>query len=436
MLNILRHRSYRHLFAAQVIALIGTGLATVALGLLAFRVAGENAGAVLGTALAIKMLAYVGVAPVAAAFTERLPRRVMLVSLDLIRCAVAAYLPFVSTVWEIYALIFILQSASAAFTPTFQATIPDILPDEHDYTDALSLSRVAYDMESVVSPLLAAALLTLVSFNLLFVGTAIGFLCSAALVVSVALPSPKPAKPRSIYERTTRGMKLYLATPRLRGLLAIDLAVAAAASIVLVNTVVYVQGHFGLSQRATALALACFGSGSMLAAFGLPRILDRIADRTVMLGGAGLLVVGSGLTIFLPTYNWLLPLWILLGIGYSSAQTPTGRLLRRSAHPEDRPALFAAQFALSHVCWLIAYPLAGRVGAAYGLPVSALLLCLLTAAGVITALLVWPRQDPDTLMHAHVSSSEDNPHLKDLESGQHAHSYVIDDQHAKWPRKT
>ncbi|MFT9094808.1 MAG: MFS transporter, partial [Gluconobacter cerinus] len=150
MLNIFRHRSYRHLFAAQVIALIGTGLATVALGLLAFRVAGENAGAVLGTALAIKMLAYVGVAPVAAAFTERLPRRVMLVSLDLIRCAVAAYLPFVSTVWEIYALIFILQSASAAFTPTFQATIPDILPDEHDYTDALSLSRVAYDMESVV----------------------------------------------------------------------------------------------------------------------------------------------------------------------------------------------------------------------------------------------------------------------------------------------
>ena len=58
MLGILAHRTYRHLFLAQVVALVGTGLATVALGLLAFEIAGENAGAVLGTALAIKMVAY------------------------------------------------------------------------------------------------------------------------------------------------------------------------------------------------------------------------------------------------------------------------------------------------------------------------------------------------------------------------------------------
>lgn len=58
MFGILKHRAYRRLFAAQVIALIGTGLATVALGLLAWDIAGEDAGVVLGTALAIKMVAY------------------------------------------------------------------------------------------------------------------------------------------------------------------------------------------------------------------------------------------------------------------------------------------------------------------------------------------------------------------------------------------
>jgi hypothetical protein len=57
MLSVLCNRTYRHLFAAQVIALVGTGLATVALGLLAYELAGKNAGAVLGTALAIKMIA-------------------------------------------------------------------------------------------------------------------------------------------------------------------------------------------------------------------------------------------------------------------------------------------------------------------------------------------------------------------------------------------
>ncbi|MDU3955874.1 MAG: MFS transporter, partial [Pseudomonas aeruginosa] len=50
MLSILANRTYRHLFMAQVIALIGTGLANVALGLLAFELAGAQAGAVLGTA--------------------------------------------------------------------------------------------------------------------------------------------------------------------------------------------------------------------------------------------------------------------------------------------------------------------------------------------------------------------------------------------------
>ncbi len=65
MLRVLRNRTYRHLFAAQVIALIGTGLLTVARSLLAYRLAGANAGLVLGTALAIKMVAYAALAPLA-----------------------------------------------------------------------------------------------------------------------------------------------------------------------------------------------------------------------------------------------------------------------------------------------------------------------------------------------------------------------------------
>jgi hypothetical protein len=36
MLSVLANRTYRHLLFAQIVALIGTGLLTVALGLLAF----------------------------------------------------------------------------------------------------------------------------------------------------------------------------------------------------------------------------------------------------------------------------------------------------------------------------------------------------------------------------------------------------------------
>ena len=388
--TLFTNRTWRHLFAAQVIALTGTGLATVALGLLAWQIAGADAGQVLGTALAIKMIAYVTLSPVAAALATHLPRRALLVGLDLIRAAVALMLPFVSEVWQIYLLIFLLQAASAGFTPAFQATIPDILPDEGDYTRALSLSRLAYDLENLISPMLAAALLTVVGFPVLFVGTVCGFVGAAALVASANLPAAGHPSGRGIWDRTTRGIRLYLATPRLRGLLAITFAAAAPSAMVLVNTVVLVKSTLGLGETDVALALAAFGGGSMAAALALPRLLDHLRDRPAMLSGAVLAALAMAAGPFVASLAGLMALWAVTGIGYGLALTPGGRLLRRSAPSEDRPALFAAQFALSHACWLLTYPLAGSLGAAFGMGATFLAMSALAVIGTVAALALWP----------------------------------------------
>ena len=175
---------------------------------------------------------YVGIAPLVGGFTGRLPRRAFLVAMDALRASVALALPFVDQIWQIYVLMFVLQSASAAFTPTFQATIPDILPDERDYTRALSLSRLAYDLENLLSPTLGAALLTVISFHSLFGGTVVGFIVSALLILTVRLPQAATSqRQQTFFEKATRGLRIYLATPRLRGLLALNLSVAAAGAI-------------------------------------------------------------------------------------------------------------------------------------------------------------------------------------------------------------
>ncbi|OYU20231.1 MAG: MFS transporter [Rhodobacteraceae bacterium PARR1] len=433
MLNTLRNRTFRHLFAAQLVALVGTGLATVALGLLAWQLAGADAGLVLGTALAIKMIAYVTLAPVAAALAERLPRRAFLVALDLIRAGVVLFLPFVTEVWQVYVLIFVLQAASAGFTPAFQATIPDVLPDERDYTNALSLMRLTEDLEQLLSPILAAGLLTVVSFPVLFGGTVAGFVLSALLVVTVALPMRAPAEAGQFWASTTKGIRIYLATPRLRGLMVMELAVAAAGAMIYVNTVVLVQARFGLGGSQVALAFAAFGAGSMLAAFLLPRLLDRLADRPVMLGGAGLMVAGVAVTPLMPGLVALMALWAVIGFGFSLTQTPIGRILNRSARPEDRPAVFAAQFALSHACWLVTYPLAGWIGANAGLSAAAITLAVIGAAGLAAVLRLWPASDQTILPHDHPELPLDHPHLAE-HGKQHAHSIVIDDLHRRWPK--
>jgi len=440
MLKILANRTYRHLFGAQIIALLGTGLATVALGLMAWQIAGENAGIVLGTAFAIKMIAYVTLAPIASAFADRVPRRAMLVTLDLIRAGVALALPFVTEIWQIYILIFLLQAASAGFTPTFQATIPDVLPDEAEYTRALSLSRLAYDLENLISPMLAVALLSVVSFPVLFYGTVIGFVASAVLVASVTLPSPssqsnpEPRAKSNVWERTTLGIRIYLATPRLRGLLALNLAVAAAGAMVIVNTVVIVQTRFGLEQSAVAWALAAFGGGSMAGSLILPRLLENIPDRPVMITGAMLLVVGTALGPLAGSLVTLATLWLLIGFGYSLTMTPSGRLLRRSAHAKDRPAIFAAQFALSHFCWLITYPIAGFFGARFGLDVTFMVLAAIAALGLVVAIRIWPASEPETMEHKHPDLSPEHAHLQEHGIANHRHAIVVDDLHRNWPR--
>ena len=436
MLNTLRNRTFRHMFAAQLIALVGTGLATVALGLLAWQLAGADAGLVLGTALAIKMIAYVTLAPVAAALAERSPRRAFLVALDLIRAGVVLFLPFVTEVWQVYALIFLLQAASAGFTPAFQATIPDVLPDERDYTNALSLMRLTEDLEQLLSPMLAAALLTVVSFPVLFGGTVAGFVVSALLVVTVALPVQSTAEPGQFWTSTTKGIRIYLATPRLRGLMVMELAVAAAGAMIYVNTVVLVQARFGLGGAQVALAFAAFGAGSMLAALVLPRLLQRLADRPVMLTGAGLMVAGVAATPLMPGLAALMVLWAVIGFGFSLTQTPIGRILNRSARPGDRPAVFAAQFALSHACWLLTYPLAGWLGSAFGLAQAAVGLAAVGAVAMAAVFRLWPAFDPVELVHDHADLAPDHPHLRDGHDGAHQHAVMIDGLHPHWPRRT
>ncbi|MGV9739050.1 MFS transporter [Nocardia farcinica] len=399
---MLAHPVFRRLFAAQAVALAGTGLLTVALGLLAYDLAGSAAGAVLGTALAIKMAAYVGVAPVITALTERLPRRTILVAADTVRATVALLLPAVDEVWQIYALIVVLQAASATFTPTFQAIIPAVLPDERDYTRALSLSRLAYDLEALLSPLLAAAVLTVAGYHWLFLGTVGGFAVSALLVTTTPLPAQACVRPQPLTSRILAGARILTTRPVLRGLLAMNLTVAAGTALVLVDTVVYVRDVLGGTDVGVALATGCFGAGSMTAALLVPRLLRTCTDRTLMLTGAALVPIALTVTAgwlaigARPSLGWgvLGGCWFVLGAGTALVNTPAARLLRAQAGESELPAVFSAQFSLSHACFLLTYPIAGWLGVRAGHAVPAGLLAVLATLATSTAARLWPAGPP------------------------------------------
>jgi hypothetical protein len=61
-----------------------------------------------------------------------------------------------------------------------------------------------------------------------------------------------------------------------------------------------------------------------------------------------------------------------------------------------------------------------------------LVLAMLTFAGASIAWRLWPTIDADEIPHQHPELSSDHPHLRG-EPSRHAHAYVIDNLHHRWP---
>lgn len=394
MLSAFRHRSYRRLLGAHLLSIIGTGLTTIAIGFVAFNAAGDQAATVLGLLFAIKIAVYLVLAPLAPLIAARMGARRLLATTDLVRALIAIALPFVDNIAMACVLIVALQSASALFTPTYQAVIPRILNDDREYIGALALFRLTYDLETMFSPALAGALLLVLPSTSLFWGTSIGFMASAALILSVFIPSAtQHDEPLPVRTQLTRGLSLMLTLRPLKGVVALNLALAASGSIVLTLTIPLARGVLGATEAQSSLLLTAFGVGSIAAAIVMTVLVKQIGPHRFMLGGiwllsAAMLAAWPAFTL-LPqdiTFGVVCAIWLLAGIGYSATLAPIGRILRDTALPADLPYVFAAQFTLSHAWWMLAYLIAGPVASfvGFGTVIVCLALTSLTATfGVI-----------------------------------------------------
>lgn len=384
---LLRQRQFAWLFVAQTVSLVGSGITTVALGLLAYELAGGQAAAVLGAALTLRIVAYVVFAPIAGVIADRIHRKRLLLAMDAVRFAVIAVMPWVDAVWQVYLLIFLLNVASAFHTPVYQSVIPDIVPDDPSYLRALSLSRLAYDMQNLASPALAALLVAALGFRPVFFFDAATFAVSFLIVLFVAIPSPRARKTasalRDLPRQSLYGIKILLTTPSTRFLLLLNFAVALGGAVAIVDTVVYLKDVLHLPDSALGAVLATLGAGSVIGAYFIPRWVTRFGSRRVMLVG-GLLLGISLLPGFLrPALGLLMALWFLNGAGQAMIGVIGGTFLKEASGNDDRARIYAAHFSLSHAAWLLAYPLAGGLGTQLGVPWT------MTTMGVAVFIVVW-----------------------------------------------
>lgn len=360
------------LFWAHFLSLIGNGLTMSAIGLLAYELAGDEAAAVIGITFAIRIFILVILAPVAGQIAHYLGEKATMVVCQLFRGAVVLGFFFAETIPEIYVLAALMICGSALFVPVYKALIPSVVSSQA-YPRALSYGTMAYDVAAVVSPALAALVISIVSFRenfLIHTGTLwISMLLIARLDLGSITLSRNRKRAAARYTLFF-GLKEMLWRPRLRRSIWLGLRVSIAGSFISVATVQYVKADLGLSDVAYALTMMAYGLGSTLGALVYGRATESVR-RGMLKAAFPTLMIALTSAAVSQAYNVLLMAWFFAGIGHNVYLIASTRLLAENSLAEERTHLYGAQFALSHAGWCLTCPLAGLLTNQWGFHVTA-----------------------------------------------------------------
>ncbi len=422
--SLWRNANFIRLFAAQIVSLLGSGVTTIGLALFAFSLSGgPGATAVLGNALTLRIVAFLLFSQPAGVLADRVNRKAVLVASDLLRAGLLLSLPFATTVWHVYVLIFVINAVTAFFSPTYEASVPAVVGPDH-IVQALAVSRIAVDVEALMAPAVAALIVALVGARWVFWFDAMTYVVSAALVVASQVPSARVEATRlsiqSFAREITYGTRVILREPSLRQAILLSFVEATAGAAAIVGTVAYVKGVLGRGDNAVAVAMGAVGVGSSLAALLLGRATgryeagtkDRVdlhgrrhawSRRAMMLGGIALgLVLLPGALV--PPLALLVGLWMLNGAGQALIGIASSTLLAEHTRENERGRVYAAHFALTHACWLVTYPVIGNAAARWGTPVT------FTTAGVVALCVAVFSAVTTRAPGAHAHSARNEPH--------------------------
>jgi MFS family permease len=187
--DALRERQFRLLFTGQIISLFGDALTGVAL---AFAVLDIGSPTDLGYVFAAKTVPLVGFLLIGGVFADRLPRRVVMLTADVVRCgaqgAVAVLvLTHSAHIWEIVILQAVSGTASAFFNPASTGLTPLTVSPER-LQQANALRGLSMASTGIIGAAVSGALVAGVGAGWALAVDAATFAVSAFFLAQLQLP--------------------------------------------------------------------------------------------------------------------------------------------------------------------------------------------------------------------------------------------------------
>jgi MFS family permease len=304
ILDALRHRDFRLLFAGQTISQIGDAAFVVALGWRAFTL--THKASALGIVLMVEALGLVTTLLIGGVLADRHSRRLLLIGSDVARAVLVGGLAFVDATGHLgfgvlIAFVGLHGLGSGLFQPAFGGILP-LLVEERSLGSANALIGISRQAAIVIGPAAAGLIYGLAGSSAIFGADAVSFLVSAALLA--------PARPRAFERAPTEGLRREL-TSGLRYVIHVPwlwrtittftlvLMTAFAATQVLLPKLVEEKWHGGVGSYGLLFTLQ--GVGMVIGSVVLGQT-SPTRRRGVLI--YSLLALNTGVGIFLGLSPW------------------------------------------------------------------------------------------------------------------------------------
>jgi MFS family permease len=385
----------RRFFAAHTQSCIGTGLATLALPLLAYD--RFHTAAAVSAVLLPGLLPAVVLGPLLGTVVDRVGWRVCAAAADALRCIAFLIVMSAGSLPLMIAGASLAGVGSALFHPAALTGLPRLAPGNRRGA-ALGLFGAVDDLGLTVGPALAGVLLAVTAPATLMGINAVTFAISAVLIGTVAAGREDRSATRarrSLLADTRAGVRDVLALRGVRTLIACSTAVVLCIGITNVGEVILARQVLGVGGS---------GLAAMVTAGGIGTILGSLAARFTAAGAwrwRQAYVIGlAAMTVELLACAVLHSFWLVVpalalgGFGNGLALVHDRLLLTHSTPESLHGRLFALQRTCVSFAFVISIVAAGALigtgGVVLGFMTSGIGLLLVTILAVPRLRSTWP----------------------------------------------
>jgi len=370
MLTVLQNRDFLALFMSQLVSKVGDNFAVVASLVLINELAARSGIAVVVIATAMTLPQLFALA--SGVFVDRFSRKAVMIVTDVLRAGAVLLALLVNEAGDLYILYlaaFLIMGLGAMFVPARNASIPNMVPEEHLLT-ANALIQATELISLIAGASLATLVISLTSTTTAFIVDSATFLLSAVFLLAARIPRGTvpmaTGAPRSEFRRFwhsfSEGVRYIGSNRHLLQLMAITTMATLGLSATVLMAAAFFKQLLGISAEYLGLLQATEGLGMAAGALLISAYASWARSRQIV--SVTMIILGLGILVFAlaPVYWLVLVGALVVGLCVVSARTTLAAMTQALVPDSQRGRVESAMVTVIGIGTMGALAMAGILG--------------------------------------------------------------------------